>query len=149
MNAPVGNIISTADLSACQHWSKDLPYRAVVAVSIQPAHGTILYQVAGESKAPQSAFNALKLAITKHGGKCFYCKTASAEQPSVLDFTIDHIEALAIGGTNDLTNLVVACKPCNQKKGQSTIDAFNPSATQEWLTALQSQIEGRLKKLSA
>ena len=147
MNAHVGNIVGTADLSACQHWSNDLPYRSVVAISIQPTHGTILYQVAGDSKAPQNAYNALKLAITKHGGKCFYCKTASAEQPSVLEMTIDHVEALAIGGTNDLTNLVVACKPCNQKKGQNRIDAFNPQATQEWLTALKTQIEGRLKKL--
>ena len=79
------------DLSACQHWSNELPYRAVVAVAIQPSHGTILYQVAGEPKAPQNAFNALKLAITKHGGTCFYCKTASAEQPSVLELTIDHV----------------------------------------------------------
>ncbi len=147
MDAPVRKFAENADLVACQHWCTDLPYRAIVAVGIQPTHGTILYQVAGESKAPQNAFNALKLAITKHSGKCFYCKTASAEQPSVLDMTIDHIEALAIGGTNDLANLVVACKPCNQKKGQNRIDAFNPLATQEWLISLKTQIESRLKKL--
>ncbi len=148
MNAPAKNIVESADLSSCQHWSRDMPYRTVVAVGIQPVHGVILYQVVGDASPPQKAFNALKLAITKHGGTCFYCKTAKAEQPSVLDLTIDHVEALAIGGTNDLTNLVVACKTCNQKKGQSRIDAFNPTATREWLTALQTQIEERLKKLS-
>lgn len=33
------------------------------------------------------------------------------------NYSIDHVVPLALGGTNDLTNLVLACLPCNIKKG--------------------------------
>jgi 5-methylcytosine-specific restriction endonuclease McrA len=147
MNAPTGKIVGKLDLSFCKHWSNDLPYRAIVAVAIQPTHGTILYQVAGLDKPPQSALNALKLAITKHGGTCFYCKRQSELEPSTIELTVDHIEPIAIGGDGALSNLVVACKACNAKKGQTRIDAFNPRATKEWISALRQQLDARLLNL--
>ncbi len=147
MNISTGKLIGNLDLSACKHWSNDLPYRAIIAVGMQPTHGTILYQVAGLDKPPQSGLNALKLAITKHGGACFYCKRQSELEPSIIDLTVDHIEPIAIGGDNALSNLVVACKPCNARKGQTRIDAFNPRATKEWLSALSKQIDDRLVSL--
>ncbi len=147
MNALTGKITGKLNLSFCKHWSNDLPYRAIVAVAIQPTHGTILYQVAGADKAPQNALNALKLAITKHGGTCFYCKRQSELEPSAIDLTVDHIEPIVIGGDSALSNLVVACKPCNGKKGQARIDAFNPRATKEWISALRKQLDDRLLNL--
>lgn len=149
MNAHVKIEKPTPDLAQCGHWLQELPYRAVIAVATQPQHGTILYQVAGEAHPPQSAFKALKLALSKHGGKCFYCKSADADTPTEMELTIDHIEPVAIGGGNELTNLVVACKPCNQEKGMQRIDAFNPIATEEWLLALARQIETRFERLKA
>jgi 5-methylcytosine-specific restriction endonuclease McrA len=134
------------DLASCQHWSHELPYRAVIAVAVQKLHGTVLYQVAGAGETPRRADKALKLALEKHGGRCFYCKLASASDVSV-EMTIDHIEPQFLGGASDLPNLVVACKPCNAAKGHRLIDAFNTSATEEWLTALAQQIEQRLDKL--
>lgn len=44
--------------------------------------------------------------------KCQYC---GAEAPNVL-LHIDHIKPVAAGGTNDLTNLITACMPCNLGK---------------------------------
>lgn len=44
--------------------------------------------------------------------KCQYC---GAEAPSVL-LHIDHIKPVAGGGTNELTNLITACMPCNLGK---------------------------------
>jgi HNH endonuclease len=44
--------------------------------------------------------------------KCQYC---GAEAPNVL-LHIDHIKPVAAGGTNDLTNLITACLPCNLGK---------------------------------
>ncbi len=148
MNAISKPIHGDIDLGMCRHWSDELPYRAVVAVGVQPAHGTILYQVAGDAKAPQNALNALKLAISKHGGRCFYCKKGKAEEVSI-ELTIDHVEPQAVGGNTELTNLVVACKPCNAKKGHKLIDAFNPAATEEWLLSLAKQIEHRFDKLKS
>jgi 5-methylcytosine-specific restriction endonuclease McrA len=146
MNAPTGKLIAAIDFFGCQHWSQDLPYRAVIAVNKQSVHGTVLYQVAGSNSPPIRADKALKLALEIHGGICFYCKTATAAETSVTP-TIDHIEAVAHGGTSDLTNLVIACRPCNTAKGQGLIDAFNPSASIEWLTNLQKQIQNRLSRI--
>jgi 5-methylcytosine-specific restriction endonuclease McrA len=147
MNAPMGKLSGKLDLMGCQHWSTDLPYRAIIAVREHIPHGTILYQVAGAPDNPCGALKALKLALNIHGGTCFYCKTAPAQETSI-DLTIDHIVAKYSGGKNDLTNLVVACRACNIEKGQGPIDAFNPRATKEWLNALKQQIDIRLKHLN-
>jgi 5-methylcytosine-specific restriction endonuclease McrA len=147
MNMMSRTIEGKLDLASCQHWSTDLPYRAITAVREQKPNGTILYQVAGSADAPCGARNALKLALKIHSGTCFYCNKEIATETSE-NATTDHIEPVALGGTNELSNLVVACKPCNAKKGQSTIDAFNPRATKEWLTALRDQIDARLNKLN-
>ncbi len=146
MNAHTKIDSSDVDFSQCGHWSHELPYRAVIAVAIQPAQGTILYQVAGTADAPRSGAKALKVALEKHGGRCFYCKVASASDVSI-EMTLDHIEPQALGGNSDITNLVVACKPCNAKKGHSLIEAFNPRATEEWLHELAVQIAQRYDRL--
>lgn len=148
MNAHAGNLTGNLDLAACEHWSTEMPYRAIVAVKEHSPNGTILYQVAGHDAPPCGAVNALKHALNKHGGTCFYCKIATAAETSV-NFTQDHLEPKALGGKSDLSNLVVACKPCNSSKGQGLIDSFNPKATREWLVALQAQVTARLQRLSA
>ena len=145
MNAPVGKLTASLDLAGCEHWSSEMPYRAIVAIKLQSPAGPVLYQVAGLSDPACGAANALKLALGKHGGTCFYCKKAVAAETS---FTIDHVQARASGGKDNLGNLVVACKLCNASKGQGLIDAFNPNATREWLTALQAQTKARLQRLS-
>jgi 5-methylcytosine-specific restriction endonuclease McrA len=146
MNAPTRKLIAEIDHYGCQHWSNDLPYRAIVSIRAHSPQGPILYQVAGSNVAPSGAIKALTTALKIHGGMCFYCKKATAVETSLAP-TIDHIEPIAIGGNSDLSNLVVACRPCNSAKGQGLIDAFNPSASLEWLTSLQEQIQNRLSRL--
>lgn len=147
MTAQTEKLAGTLDLAGCHHWSDQMPYRAIVAVKEHAPHGTILYQVAGAVEPPCGAQKALKLALKTHGGVCFYCQKAPATEASE-NLTLDHIEATANGGKDDLANLVIACKPCNYEKGQGSIESFNPRATREWLTALQTQIETRLAKLA-
>lgn len=45
---------------------------------------------------------------------CFYCKQLCTETNK----TVDHIKPLHKGGSNDMENLVTACKKCNQEKGK-------------------------------
>lgn len=45
------------------------------------------------------------------GGRCAYCLASDRK------LSVDHVTALAAGGTNDPDNLVMACKPCNSRKG--------------------------------
>ena len=56
--------------------------------------------------------------LEKWGRKCAYCDAANAP------LTIDHIEARSKSGSNRVTNLTLACIPCNQKKGRKDIRAF-------------------------
>lgn len=45
----------------------------------------------------------------KQGRRCRLCGTTD-------NLTIDHIRAVAIGGSNELSNLQVLCRSCNSKK---------------------------------
>lgn len=52
---------------------------------------------------------------------CHYCSkvldiTKKHDHPDSM--TVDHVVPLAKGGTNDMSNLVPCCLPCNMKKGQ-------------------------------
>lgn len=47
-------------------------------------------------------------------GRCFYCGTTER-------ITIDHVVAIARGGTDSIGNLVPACKSCNSRKRELTI----------------------------
>lgn len=55
-----------------------------------------------------------KQVFVRDGEVCAYCGTTSGP------FEIDHVIPLAIGGTNELDNLAVACRPCNRQKNSKT-----------------------------
>lgn len=48
---------------------------------------------------------------------CVYCG-------STHDLTLDHVLPAESGGTNDVTNLVTACRSCNSRKGATELRAF-------------------------
>jgi 5-methylcytosine-specific restriction endonuclease McrA len=50
----------------------------------------------------------------------FACQYCGAHPPGVL-LHVDHVVAVAEGGTNDMDNLVTACEPCNLGKGARDI----------------------------
>jgi len=52
--------------------------------------------------------------------QCMYC---GAHPPAVL-LHVDHIKAVAEGGTNDFDNLVTSCEPCNLGKGARDLSAI-------------------------
>jgi len=58
--------------------------------------------------------------LERDGATCAYC---GAEH----DLTIDHILAVAAGGSDDLDNLCVACRSCNASKWANPLS--------EWLEA--------------
>jgi 5-methylcytosine-specific restriction endonuclease McrA len=120
-------------------WPHDLPYRALVHVGDSP-HGTSLYAVAGSDSPPRKASKALREALGKYGGQCFYCKTRGSGD----ELHIDHVDARANGGTDLLLNLVVACPTCNRDKGCRVIDAYKPDAARAWLLGVRAMIEARL-----
>lgn len=50
---------------------------------------------------------------------CRYCGATAEDGP----LTIDHVLAVALGGTDEASNLVTACKDCNAGKTSTTVDA--------------------------
>ncbi len=56
--------------------------------------------------------------LEKWGRSCAYC---AAEN---LPLEIEHIVARSNGGSDRLSNLTLACRPCNQRKGNRPIEVF-------------------------
>lgn len=51
-----------------------------------------------------------------HDNTCQYC----LERHSINDLTVDHIHPKSKGGTDDHSNRVLACRPCNSRKSSHT-----------------------------
>ena len=47
--------------------------------------------------------------VARDGGRCQYCGSSGA--------TIDHVVPRSRGGQHEWANVVLACQPCNHKKG--------------------------------
>ena len=80
--------------------------------------------------------------LAKFGHQCAYC----GEQNVPLE--IEHIDPKANGGTNRISNLTIACRPCNQKKGSLSIEAFLKDKP-DVLKRLQAQTKRPLKDATA
>jgi 5-methylcytosine-specific restriction endonuclease McrA len=51
---------------------------------------------------------------------CFYCGDPLTRKTG----TRDHLQPSSRNGTNDASNIVLACKPCNASKGNMTLEEF-------------------------
>lgn len=55
---------------------------------------------------------ALRVRVFRRdGNRCRYCR--SCDGP----FELDHVVPVSMGGSSRMSNLVVACRRCNQRKG--------------------------------
>jgi hypothetical protein len=69
-------------------------------------------------RRPDSRRIPIPTAVRRHvyardGHTCVYC----ARRGRRVLLTIDHVFPVALGGTNEVSNLVTACRPCNLTKG--------------------------------
>jgi len=55
---------------------------------------------------------------------CFYCGESLVNQAGNTDYHRDHYEPLAYGGTNDISNIVLACPACNLSKADQPPESF-------------------------
>ncbi|MEL6903673.1 MAG: HNH endonuclease signature motif containing protein [Cyanobacteria bacterium J06606_4] len=70
---------------------------------------------------------------------CEYCH--SSERLSASRFTVDHIRPKSLGGSDELDNLALACRRCNERRynfvagidpsSQTIVPIFNPRL-QKW-----------------
>ena len=61
-----------------------------------------------------------KQLIERDGITCYLCgkKTTTSNRQ------VEHVVPHAKGGTDDISNLKIACKVCNRKKGKTNLDDF-------------------------
>jgi len=69
--------------------------------------------------------------LAAHDGRCVYC--GSVLTPTTR--SRDHVIPLCRGGTNDITNIVPACKKCNSRKHTKTREEYLA-----WLAAVGSHV---------
>lgn len=80
--------------------------------------------------------------LEKWGRQCAYCATAG------VPLQIEHIHPKARGGSNRVSNLTLACQPCNQAKGALPVDVFLAKQPKRLATVL-AQAKRPLKDASA
>ena len=80
------------------------------------------------STYPTSSLRQRLIAVD--GSRCAYCQTAVENTGQPL--TVDHIIPQAQGGQTDFDNLCLACRRCNEYKGQA-ISAPDPLTGDETL----------------
>ena len=76
--------------------------------------------------------------LEKWDRKCAYCGKAD------VPLQIEHIEPRSRGGTDRISNLTLACEPCNQRKGSRPIDVFLKGKP-EVLARIKRQVKAPLK----
>ncbi|HTI15450.1 MAG TPA: RNA-guided endonuclease IscB [Dictyobacter sp.] len=74
--------------------------------------------------------------------RCAYCGKTD------IPLEVEHIVPRAKGGTNRISNLTLACQPCNQAKGARTIEDFLQKKP-ALLTHIQAQTKHPLKDAAA
>lgn len=61
-----------------------------------------------------------QLVHKKYGERCAYCGCPLAYK----DMQVDHLHPLKKGGTDELENLMPACRSCNHYKESFTLEQF-------------------------
>ncbi len=99
--------------------TKRIPWKKICRLIV--CNGKIKIKKPKEYHATRANFESVKRkyksALLKRDRCCVYC--GSKEK-----LTIDHIVPIRYGGSNDISNLVVACSRCNRKKYFNNIILF-------------------------
>ncbi len=80
--------------------------------------------------------------LAKWGRKCAYCDTEG------VPLNLDHVQPRSHGGSNRVTNLVLACVPCNRTKDDRGVEEFL-SRDPNRLARIKNQIKSPLRDAAA
>lgn len=83
----------------------------------------------------------------RDGFKCMYC---GAHPPQVI-LEVDHIKAVAAGGSNRMDNLISSCFACNRGKAANSLESVPTSLLEkaELVKEREAQIKGYEKVMEA
>lgn len=86
-------------------------------------------------------FEVREYILQKYDYTCVYCGAKD------VPLEMEHVVPRAKGGTNRTSNLVLACKKCNQKKGSKSIDEFL-SKNKPLLKKIKSKLKASLEDVA-
>lgn len=89
-----------------------------------------------------AGFEVGEYLLAKWGRKCAYCDAQNVA------FEKEHIVARSMGGSNRVSNLTLACRPCNQRKGNLDVREFLAKQPQR-LARILAQAKAPLKDAAA
>ncbi|WP_121187874.1 RNA-guided endonuclease IscB [Nocardiopsis sp. Huas11] len=76
----------------------------------------------GYQQGTQHGYEVREYLLAKFGRACVYCGVMNTP------LNIDHVRPRSRGGTDRVSNLVLACVPCNQAKADRPVEGFAPKA---------------------
>ena len=76
--------------------------------------------------------------LLKWKHQCAYCDAKD------MPLEIEHIVPKSKGGSNSVTNLAIACRPCNEKKSNKSLSEFLKSKPEK-ITKINKQLKSPLK----
>lgn len=76
--------------------------------------------------------------LAKYHHRCVYCGKTN------VPLEIDHVIPRSRGGTNRISNLVLSCRECNQKKSNKSLEEFCPDKA----SSIKKQLKSPLKDAS-
>src|SRR5262245_2812857 len=78
-----------------------------------------------QTKSKQSLSRDLRLRIFERDEwQCWYCGIEIEESSAFSSASIDHLLPESRGGSNEESNLVTACRSCNSKKNNRTLEEY-------------------------
>lgn len=96
----------------------------------------------GYQQGTLAGYEVREYLLEKWNRTCAYCDAQH------VPLEIEHIEPRSKGGSNRVSNLTLACVPCNQKKGNQSIATFLAHDSAR-LKRIQSQAQAPLKDIAA
>lgn len=96
----------------------------------------------GYQQGTLAGYEIREFLLEKWGRTCAYCSTKDTK------LEIEHIHPRSKGGSNRVSNLCLACVPCNQKKGNQDIKDFL-KGKQDKLKRILSQSKRPLADIAA
>ena len=95
-----------------------------------------------EQQGELAGYEVREYLLEKWGRKCAYCDAAG------VPLQIEHLHARSRGGSNRISNLALACGPCNHKKAALPLEVFLAKDPKR-LAAILSQAKRPLKDAAA
>lgn len=80
---------------------------------VNPEINGVLYQ-----QGELAGYEVREYLLEKWGRCCSYCDAENTP------LEIDHIQSRSRGGSDRVSNLTLACRPCNQRKGNQSVESF-------------------------